>query len=157
MELIKRHKGLAIVLGLTLILVIIMFAIFARMIFSSGDSEYGDRLKGIASVNKEDTNKLISGLEERDEIDDVSVRTQGKIIYITITYLDSVSKDKAKEIANNTYTYYSEEVIKDYDFEYFLTQKFPFLKVISDLLYYIVGKNKSIFSPYLKFIFYMIK
>lgn len=123
MELIKRHKGLAIVLGLTLILVIIMFAIFARMIFSSGDSEYGDRLKGIASVNKEDTNKLISELEERDEIDDVSVRTQGKIIYITITYLDSVSKDKAKEIANNTYTYYSEEVIKDYDFEYFLTQK----------------------------------
>ena len=108
MELIKRHKGLAIVLGLTLILVIIMFAIFARMIFSSGDSEYGDRLKGIASVNKEDTNKLISELEERDEIDDVSVRTQGKIIYITITYLDSVSKDKAKEIANNTYTSYSE-------------------------------------------------
>lgn len=123
MELIKRHKGLAIVLGLTLILVIIMFAIFARMIFSSGDSEYGDRLKGIASVNKEDTNKLISELEERDEIDDVSVRTQGKIIYITITYLDSVNKDKAKEIANNTYTYYGEEVIKDYDFEYFLTQK----------------------------------
>ena len=123
MNLIKRHKGLAIVLGLTLILVIIMFAIFARMIFSSGDSEYGDRLKGIASVNKEDTNKLISELEERDEIDDVSVRIQGKIIYITITYLDSVSKDKAKEIANNTYTYYSEEVIKDYDFEYFLTQK----------------------------------
>ena len=48
---------------------------------------------------------------------------QKKIIYITITYLDSVSKDKAKEIANNTYTYYGEEVIKDYDFEYFLTQK----------------------------------
>jgi len=41
MNLIKRHKGLAIVGGLTLILIIVMFAIFAKMIFSNGESEYG--------------------------------------------------------------------------------------------------------------------
>ena len=52
MELIKRHKGLAIVGSLALILLIIIFAIFARMIFSSGDSEYGDRLKNITKVEK---------------------------------------------------------------------------------------------------------
>ena len=52
MNLIKRHKGLATVGGLALILIIIMFAIFARMIFSTGDSEYGNRLDNIVKLNK---------------------------------------------------------------------------------------------------------
>ena len=123
MELIKRHKGLAIVGGLALVLLIVMIAIFARMLFSSGNSEYGDRLNNIAKIDKSDTDKLIEELKSKDEVNDVSVRTQGKIIYITITYEENVSKEKAKEIANNTYSYYSEDVVKCYDFEYFLTQK----------------------------------
>lgn len=123
MELIKRHKGLAIVGGLSLILLIILFIIFARMIFSSGKGEYGDRLNGLVKIDKADTEKLIDEIKAYDEVNDIKVRTQGKIIYMTITYGDNVSKDKAKEIADKTFGYYNEEVVGYYDFEYFLTQK----------------------------------
>lgn len=123
MELIKRHKGLAIVGGLALILFIIMFMIFARMLFPKGGSEYGNRLNGIVKINKEDTNKLIEELNNKEEVIDVNVRTQGKIIRVAITYNKDVSKDKAKEIANDTYSYYDEKIITYYDFEYFLTQE----------------------------------
>ena len=123
MKLIKRHKGLFIVSVLALILIIILFIIFARMIFSSGNTVYGDRLAGLVKIDSSDTEELTNETKELDGVVDVSVRTQGKIIYITITYANSVSKEKAKEIASSTYKYYSEDVIAYYDFEYLLTQE----------------------------------
>ena len=42
MKVIKRHKGLAIVGGLTLILLVVIFAVFSRMIFSNGKGEQED-------------------------------------------------------------------------------------------------------------------
>lgn len=139
MNLIKRHKGLAIVGGLALILLIVIFAIFARMLFSSGKGEYGDRLNGLVNIDKSETNKLISEIKDMDEVRKVSVRTQGKIIYMTITFEDDVSKDKAKEIANKTYGYYNEKVVKYYDFEYFLRQQKEVAEGEEDTSFVIVG------------------
>ena len=122
MNIIKRHKGLAIVGGLTLILIIIMFAIFARMIFSNGDSEYGERLKGITKVDKNITKEIIEETKEIDQVENLTIRVQGKIIYTTIYFKEGTKKDKAKEIANNTLKKYTEEIMEDYDFGYFLKE-----------------------------------
>lgn len=122
MNLIKRHKGLAIIGGLTLILLIVMFAIFARMIFSTGDSEYGNRLKDLTKLNKSITNEVIKETEVLEEVEEVTIRTQGKIIYTTITFKEGTNLDKAKEIANNTLSKYTEAIIADYDFGYFLKE-----------------------------------
>ena len=139
MNLIRRHKGLAIIGGLTLILLVIIFAIFSRMIFSTGKGEYGDRLNGIVNISKDTTNKIIDETKALDEVEDITIRTQGKIVYTTITFTESTSKDKAKEIANKTLEYYSEEIIKCYDFEYFLTQKENLDDGGNDKAYTIVG------------------
>ena len=139
MKLIRRHKGLAIVGGLALILLIIMFAIFSRMIFSNGESEYGARLKNIVKIDKEITNKVIEETKALDEVEDITVRTQGKIIYTTITFTASTKKDKAKEIANKTLTYYDEEIINCYDFEYFITQNIEVKEDEEDPSYTIAG------------------
>ena len=122
LNIIKRHKGLAIIGGLSLFLFIIIFAIFSRMIFSTGKGEYGDRLKNVVSVSKDVMNKVKDEIKEKDEVKDINVRIQGKIIYITIKFKDDVSKDKAKEIAGGTLSYFDEDVIECYDFEYLLTQ-----------------------------------
>ena len=122
MELIKRHKGLAIVGGLALILFIILFIIIARMLFSSGKTEYGDRLNGLVKIDESETKKLKDEIGSMDEVSKVTVRVQGKIIYIEIVYTDTTSKDKAKEIANKTLDYYDDEVKKYYDFGYILSQ-----------------------------------
>ena len=123
MNLIKRHKGLAVIGTLTLILLIILFVIFSRMIFPSANSEYGDRLNGMIKLEKETSNKVLEETKKLKEVEDITIRTQGKIIYTTITFTKSTSKSKAKEIANKTLTYYDDEIIAYYDFQYFLTQK----------------------------------
>ena len=122
MNLIKRHKGLAIICLLTLVLVLVMFAIFARMIFSTGDSEYGTRLKDLTKLDKNITKEIIEELEGLEIVEDASIRTQGKIIYTTIVFKEGTNKDKAKEIANNTISKYTEAILADYDFGYFLKE-----------------------------------
>lgn len=123
MNVIKRHKGLAIVLGLTLILLIIIFAIFSRMLFSTGKSEYGDRLNNIVEVKDSVLKEVKNSLQELDQVDKANVRIQGKIIYTTINVNKDTSKDKAKEIASKTLEKYAEDVIECYDFEFLVKQE----------------------------------
>jgi len=123
MELIKRHKGLAIVGSLTLILLVIIIIIFARMFFGSSNSTYGDRLNNIVKLDKSIADELIADLEEEEKVTDVFLRVQGKIIYITIKYSEGTKLAKAKEIANKTLEYYDEEVKNNYDFGYFLVEE----------------------------------
>ncbi len=134
MNMIKRHKGLAIVLGLTLILVIIIFAIFARMLLSTGKSEYGDRLNELTELRKSVLDDVKSTLESNEEVTSASLRIQGRIVYTTINVTKETAKDKAKELAAKTLEKYSEEVIADYDFEFLIKQE----EVLDD-----EGNNKS--------------
>lgn len=122
MNIIKRHKGLAIVGGLTLILIIVMFAISARMIFSTGETEYGDRLNGLTKIDKKLTKEIIEETQTNDNVEDVKIRTQGKIIYTTIKFKEGTNLDTAKEIANNTLSKYEEAVLGSYDFGFFLKE-----------------------------------
>lgn len=122
MNVIKRHKGLAIVGGLTLILLIVMFAILSKILFSNGDSVYGQRLKGITKLDKSITKEIINTTKELENVEDIEIRTQGKIIYTTITFTEGTSLDKAKEIASETLTKYEEKITADYDFGYLLKE-----------------------------------
>lgn len=122
MNLIKRHKGLALIGGLTLILIIIMLIIFGRMIFSTGETEYGQRLNGLVKLDKSITKEIIEEVKAMEQVEDITIRTQGKIIYTTITFKEGTKLDIAKEIASNTLPKYSEEVIECYDFGYFLKE-----------------------------------
>lgn len=141
MKLIKRHKGLALVCFLTLILMVILFLIVSRMFFSKDKSEYGDRLNGLVDISKSTLKEVKSKISENEDVVDVTVRTQGKIIYTTITFKDTTKKDKAKEIATTSLTYYSEEVINCYDFEYILTQKVEVKEGEEDTSFTIAGQK----------------
>lgn len=122
MNLIKRHKGLVIVGTLTLILIIIMFIICSRMIFTTGETVYGQRLNGLVKLDKSVTKEIIEEAKEINEVENITIRTQGKIIYTTITFKEGTKLDKAKEIASKTLEKYSDEVIGYYDFGYFLQE-----------------------------------
>lgn len=122
MNLIRRHKGLALVLGLTLILVIIIFIIFANMFISTGDSVYGQRLEGLVKVDGNVNDSIVDELTALDEVDEADIRIQGKIIYTTILFKEGTTIAKAKEIASSTLSKYKDEVIEYYDFGYFLKE-----------------------------------
>lgn len=122
MNVIKRHKGLALIGGLTLILLAIMFIIFGKMVFSTSNSEYGTRLKGLVKIANSTTKEIISETKELDEVEEITIRTQGKIVYTTIIFKKGTKLDKAKEIASNTLTKYNEKTLRYYDFGYFLKE-----------------------------------
>jgi len=141
MKIIKRHKGLAFVCLLTIILVMILFVIFSRMFFSKDKSEYGDRLNGIVNISKSTLEEVKAKILENDGVIGVTVRTQGKIIYTTITFDDKTKKDKAKEIATASISYYDDTVIGCYDLEYILTQKLELKEDEEDTSFTIVGQK----------------
>lgn len=122
MNIIKRHKGLAIVGGLSLILVIILIIIFAKMIFSTSSSEYGQRLDGIENIKDSTLKDIKSELEENELVSSVSIRIQGKIIYTVISFVEGTSNDKAKSLATSIVSMYDEEVLEDYDFSFLLKE-----------------------------------
>lgn len=122
MNLIKRHKSLAIVGSLTLILIIILFIISSRMIFSTGETVYGQRLNGLVKIDSSLTESIINTTKENNQVEDITIRRQGKIIYTTIIYKKGTKKDKAKELAAKTLEKYSEEALAYYDFAYFVKE-----------------------------------
>lgn len=139
MNVIKRHKGLAIIGGLTLILFIILLAIFSRMIFSTGKGEYGDRLNNLTEVKKSLLTEVKESLESQDQVEKATVRVQGRIIYTTFYVTANTNKDKAKDIANKSLEKYSEEIINDYDFEFLIHQNLEVKKDEEDKSYTIAG------------------
>ena len=139
MNLIKRHKGLAIIGGLTLILLGVLFAIFSRMIFSTGKTEYGDRLKNIVELRQNVLDDVKSSLEEHEEVEKATLRIQGKIVYTVIRVTEATSKDRAKELAAETLGKYSQEVLDCYDFEFIVNQKEQLDEEGNDKSYTIAG------------------
>lgn len=84
MNVIKRHKGLAIIATLSLILLIVIFIILSRMFFQKNNSVYGDRLNEMVELDTSIKDKIIDDYNKKDEVKDITYRLQGKIIYITI-------------------------------------------------------------------------
>lgn len=120
LDIINRHKGLSIVLGLSLILFIIMLIIFISLFFGNGEGKYGNRLEGIEEVelNSSFLKEIETKLEEDEGVVSATVRLQGKIVYINYELNSDVSIDTAKEIAVTTLDSFSEEELSFYDYSY---------------------------------------
>lgn len=122
-DLIKRHKLLTIICFLAFIVVIIMMYLFFSM-FIGSSGKYGDRLDGIEKVelSKKDLTGVEESLKENTEVTDISVRVQGKIVYIHIEVTRETSLNRAKELAVIALDKFEEDEKKFYDFGFSLTQ-----------------------------------
>ena len=117
LDYINKHKGISIVVGLSIILLIIMIVIFVSLFFGGGGGVYGNRLKGIEEVeiSTKDMSNIASSIEEKEEVESANVRLQGKIVYIIFELKSEVSVDTAKLIASNTLEKFSTEELAFYD------------------------------------------
>lgn len=122
-DLVSRHKLLSAICLLAFIVIIMMMYVFFNL-FVGGSNKYGDRLKGIEShkVEKKEQEEVVSFLKEKNEVNDASIRIQGKIIYIHIEYTRETSLDTAKAIATESLAKISNDEKKFYDIGYYLTQ-----------------------------------
>ena len=101
--------------------IIMLFSI----LIGGGNDPYGDRLDGIEKVeiSKKKLTNIESSINENDQVKESNVRIQGKIIYVTIDYINGVNLDKAKEIANSVLDEFSDDEKDFYDFEFLLKEE----------------------------------
>ena len=90
-DLILRHKLLTLICFLAFIVVIILISVFFEM-FVGGNGKYGTRLNGIEdfAISNKEKKEVVSFLEEKDTVNEASVRVQGKIVYINIVFNISI-------------------------------------------------------------------
>ena len=114
MEMIKRHKGLAIVGGLTLILLIIILIIFSRMLFSTGKNEYGDRLNNIVKIDKKIFDEVKKETEELNEVELPITEKYVQQLELSLTQNKTENKNnKINDISLNLSL--NDSIIKDFD------------------------------------------
>ena len=118
----KANKVYAIIGGIALFLFIIMLIIGIMLFIGGSNNEYGHRLDGIKDVEISDETKEEVENFTNDKVESSEIRIQGRIIYITINYVNDITKAQAKEIASETLSIFSEEEQDYYDICYFLVQ-----------------------------------
>lgn len=125
LKFVNKHKGLSVLIVLTLILFIIIFVIFASLFSINGESKYGNRLDGIEEVKltKSFLKDVEKSLEEDESVVGATVRLQGKTVYIVFEVKSDISEATAQLIASKTLEKFSTEELAFYDLCYIVNWK----------------------------------
>lgn len=120
-ELWDRNRVLFVLTTIVLVCLILMSVVIVRYFVGNGTGNYGDRLESIEKIPLEEADKeaVISKFKENESVGDVSIHSQGKIIYIRATFTN-VTADRAKEIASSTLEVISDKYLNNYDIHYTL-------------------------------------
>lgn len=120
-ELWDRNRVLFVLATIVLVCLILMSVVIVRYFVGNGTNNYGDRLESIEKIPLEEADKeaIISKFKENESVSDVSIHSQGKIIYIRATF-KNVTADRAKEIASSTLEVISDKYLNNYDIHYTL-------------------------------------
>ena len=119
----KSNKILLLLGGILVVcFILILLALFKYFYGAANNTKYGDRLDGISEYKLDkNLNKEIETLYSDSEVDSVTVKTSGKIIYLTID-LDKVkTKEDAKAIALKSLDKFSDEEKQYYDIQFIIT------------------------------------
>ncbi len=110
---------------LAVIIVICFFmilAVFISCFFGSSKTSYGDRLEGIEQVEiTEDVkNTFLDKIKEDDLVQDATLNIQGKIVYITLKFVDNATLVEAESKALASLMTFEQKYLDFYDFHYTL-------------------------------------
>lgn len=118
MKFFKKHKNITLLLIIIVLFVFVYFYLTKIMRNTDSKAIYGDRLDVIENVNV-NTDEATKILKEKlaDIADDVSVRTQGRIVNIMVTCKAETSRDQAKASGQGVLESFSEDIRKVYDIQ----------------------------------------
>ena len=124
----KKNNGDIKILLVLLAILLVCFGIIGYMFYKyfyagTSTTKYGDRLEGIENYKLSNTleKDIQSVYENTASVDNVKVKTQGKIIYIDIAFKTAVKVDTAKSEAIKALDKIGEENLKYYDVQFVLT------------------------------------
>lgn len=124
----RKFKQDNIMLIILVLILFSCFAVFGVLFYKyfyagAGDSKYGNRLDGIENYKLSETlNDDISELYTKESsINKVSTKVEGKIIYITIDFKESIKTDKAQTLAVKALDKIGKENLTFYEIQFVLT------------------------------------
>ena len=123
MKKLKKHKSLIAAI-VVFVLVFILFLLLYRTFFPDEETAiYGDRLEGIEKVELTDSNKSKIEKALSDVSNKTTVRTQGRIINVSMSIKDEVNRDSAKAAAGKVIENISKDQKEYYDIQVFISKE----------------------------------
>lgn len=141
MNFIKDHKGLSILAGIVLLILIFMVILYFSL-FTYKGNRYGDRLKHVSDVkiSSDTETKLESELSRLDNVSSVEYRLEGRLINVIFDVESSLEIADAKLNADKVLEYFTENELKSYDVQVFLNCS----KCNEETIYPVIGyKHKT--------------
>ena len=120
----QDNKVLWVLLGILVVCFLAIGILFYRYFYAgTSSSKYGERLDGIESYPLEDKfeEKIKEVYKGNSQIGDVTVTAEGKIIYITIDFKESIKVATAQDLAIKSLDTIGEKNLTFYDVQYILT------------------------------------
>ena len=116
---------LAILIGILVVSFVVIVFLFYKYFYSGiSTSKYGDtRLEGIEKYKLDDnlSSEISAIYKDEKSVGDVDVTVEGRIIYITIDFKESIKVDTAKNLAIKSLDKICEENLTYYEIQYILT------------------------------------
>lgn len=120
----QDNKVLWVLLGILVVCFLAIGILFYRYFYAgTSSSKYGERLDGIENYPlgdkfEENVKKVYEG---NSQIGEVTVSVEGKIIYITIDFKESIKVSTAEDLAIKSLDTIGEKNLTFYDVQYLLT------------------------------------
>lgn len=121
---IKSNKIMLILLSIIVIGVILIFYGLIRYFYlGNGNNKYGNRTNDIEKyeISKKDKEKVVDLYDDISSVGKVEIDIKGKIIYITIDFVENIKLDDAKGLAVKSLEGFSDKVKSYYDMQFILT------------------------------------
>lgn len=118
MNFLKKNKSIIIAVIIFLGLVLLGVKVKNFLIPNEGAAVYGNRLEGKIAITKDIDSKIKDALSTG--VKKVTVRDAGRIINVTITVNDDVSKTDAKNYAAKAMESFTKEEQDYYDIQFFM-------------------------------------
>lgn len=122
---IKNNKAMTIGIICCVIFVILVYMVKLTFFPNEAKAIYGDRLDGIKEVEitKNIQDKIVKGLEEKEEVKEAKTNIQGRILNVLITVEDEVELDAAKSLTTVILDNLKNKQKKYYDIQVFVSKK----------------------------------
>lgn len=120
MKFIKRNRSIIVSIVVFFILILLCLQVKNILFPNDGLAVYGNRLEGKVAITKNLNKKIQELLPEGAT--KVTVRDSGRILNITITVTDTITRDTAKSFATQSLAALSEEEANYYDIQFFLVK-----------------------------------
>ncbi len=110
---------------IVLVCALLILGVILKYFLGSTKSSYGDRLEGIKAVEitEDIKNNFLSSMQSDELIKDVSIKSKGKIIYISMNFNTGVSLEEAQSKALASLMIFEQKYLEFYDFNYTLKEE----------------------------------